>query len=63
MNDYEVIVNTELTAWQKKMMRRPGLLNSLSKKVQTKVNSWIPQKLPPGGELIIFFWPNKMENG
>ena len=37
MNDYEMIVNTELTAWQKKMMRRPGLLNSLSKKVQTKV--------------------------
>ena len=45
MNDYEVIVNTELTAWQKKMMRRPGLLNSLSKKVQTKVNSWIPEKV------------------
>ena len=27
------------------MLRRPGLLNSLSKKVQTKVNSWIPEKV------------------
>lgn len=45
MTDYEVTANTELTAWQKKMLRRPGLLNSLSKKVQTKVNSWIPEKV------------------
>ena len=45
MNDYEVIVSGELKAWQKKMMRKPGLLNSLSKAVQTKVNSWIPEKV------------------
>jgi len=45
MNEYEVKVNEELTIWQKKMLRRPGLLNSLSKKLQTKVNSWIPEKV------------------
>lgn len=32
-------------AWQKEMLRKPGLLNSLSKKVQTKINSWIPEKV------------------
>jgi hypothetical protein len=45
MTDYEVKVNAELTHWQKKMLRSPGLLNSLSKAVQTKVNSWIPEKV------------------
>lgn len=45
MNDYEVIVQEELKSWQKKMLRRPGLLNSLSKKLQTKMNSWIPEKV------------------
>ncbi len=45
MTGYEKIVGTELAAWQKKMLRRPGLLNSLSKKLQTKVNSWIPERV------------------
>jgi hypothetical protein len=45
MNDYEELVSTELKTWQKKMLRKPGLLNSLSKKIQTKVNSWIPEKV------------------
>ena len=45
MIDYEVSVSNELKAWQKKMLRRPGLLNSLSKKMQTKINSWIPEKV------------------
>lgn len=44
-NMYEKQVRTELNSWQKKMMRRPGLLNRLSKKVQTKINSWIPEKI------------------
>ena len=26
-------------------MRRPSLLNNLSKKIQTKINSWIPEKV------------------
>ena len=45
MDDYEVMASEELKTWQKKMLRRPGLLNSLSKAVQTKVNSWIPEKV------------------
>ncbi len=45
MTDYEEIVSTELKAWQKKMLKRPGLFNSLSKRIQTRVNSWIPEKV------------------
>lgn len=45
MNDYEVLVSAELKTWQKKMLRRPGILNKLSKKLQTKINSWIPEKV------------------
>ena len=42
---YEVLAYQELKAWQQKMLRRPSLLNKLSKKMQTKVNSWIPEKV------------------
>jgi hypothetical protein len=45
MDRYIRQVSSELNAWQKQMMRRPSFLNSLSKKVQTKVNSWIPEKV------------------
>lgn len=45
MTDYEDLVNAELRNWQKKMLKRPGLFNSLSKRIQTKVNSWIPEKV------------------
>ena len=31
--------------WQKKMLKRPSFFNNLSHKVQTKVNSWIPEKV------------------
>ncbi len=36
---------TELKVWQKKMLRRPSLLNNLSKKIQTKINTLIPEKV------------------
>ncbi|MEO5647410.1 MAG: EcsC family protein [Chitinophagaceae bacterium] len=45
MQIYEEIVKQELNAWQKKMQRRPGLVDRISKKMQTKVNSWIPEKV------------------
>ena len=45
MNAYDESVSVELKTWQKKMLRRPSLLNSLSKKIQTKINSWIPEKV------------------
>ncbi|HMK05153.1 MAG TPA: EcsC family protein [Ferruginibacter sp.] len=45
MNEYDQLVYKELAEWQKKMLRRPGLLNNLSKRVQTKINTWIPEKV------------------
>ena len=45
MDPYLRQISSELSAWQKQMMRRPSFFNNLSKKVQTKVNSWIPEKL------------------
>ena len=44
-NEYEVPVRKELAMWQNKMLRRPSLLNNLSKKIQTKINNWIPEKI------------------
>ena len=45
MSSYEMQVYSELKVWQKKMLRRPSLLNNLSKKIQTKINTWIPEKV------------------
>ncbi|MBD0368718.1 MAG: EcsC family protein, partial [Flavisolibacter sp.] len=42
---YEQTILPELRAWQQKMIRQPSLLNQLSKKVQTKLNSYIPEKV------------------
>jgi len=44
-NSYEEIVDAELKTWQKKMLRRPSLFSKFSKKIQTKTNSWIPEKV------------------
>jgi EcsC protein family len=45
MDWYEKEVNAELLKWQQEMMRRPSLLNKLSKRLQTKINTWIPEKV------------------
>jgi len=45
MEAYEQSVLDELRTWKIKMQRRPGLLNNLSKRIQTKINSWIPEKV------------------
>lgn len=45
MHHYLQQVSSELSEWQDKMQRRPSLLNKLSKRMQTKVNSWIPEKV------------------
>ena len=44
MTDYEEKVLDELRAWERKLVKRSGMLNRLSKKTQTKVNSFIPEK-------------------
>jgi hypothetical protein len=35
----------ELKVWQYKMLWKPSFFNNLSKKMQIKVNSWIPEKV------------------
>jgi hypothetical protein len=45
MDDYQEQINTELSAWQRQMLQRPTIMNRLSKSVQVKMNSWIPEKI------------------
>src|ERR1044072_136049 len=45
MTNYDQIMRRELFTWQRKMMRKPGILNRLSKKAQDKLNSIIPEKV------------------
>ena len=45
MSDYKNQVTGELKSWQRKMLRRPSFINALSKKMQTKINSYIPEKI------------------
>lgn len=45
MQNYEDHARKELADWQNKMLRKPGLFNNLSKKVQIKLNSYIPEKV------------------
>lgn len=42
---YEQMAFEELKHWQKKMQRKPSLLNRLSKKAQTRLNRYIPEKV------------------
>lgn len=45
VHSYEDIAGSELKTWQRKMLRRPSLFSNVSKKIQTKINSWIPEKI------------------
>ena len=45
MDQYHELVFSQLSSWQKQMLRKPSLLNNLSKKVQTKLNTLIPEKI------------------
>jgi hypothetical protein len=42
---YEELIATELKAWQRKMLSRPSMFNKLSKRLQVKINSYIPEKV------------------
>ncbi len=44
-SEYELEAQRELMAWQKKMLQRPSMINALSKRIQVKINSWIPEKV------------------
>ena len=45
MTAYEQSILEELRTWQVKMQKRPSIFNKLSKRVQTKINTWIPEKV------------------
>ena len=45
MDMYNNMIAAELTRWEKKMLRKPSLLNKFSKRIQVKINSWIPEKI------------------
>lgn len=46
--NYEDRLLYELTIWKRKMLRKPGMLNHMSKTLQDKINSWIPEKVHQG---------------
>jgi hypothetical protein len=45
MTDHDAQVKEELARWQQKMMRKPSVVNRLTRSMQTKVNSIIPEKV------------------
>jgi len=42
---YDKSVKIEMRKWQQQMLSKPSLFNRLSKGMQTKVNTWIPEKI------------------
>eukprot|EP01035_Chromulina_nebulosa_P047244 gene47244-64022_t len=44
MTAYEKIKMRELQKWQKEMLRKPNFINKMAKKLQAKMNSFIPEK-------------------
>src|SRR6478736_9277508 len=45
MQTYSIHALQELKSWQKKMQSKPSFTNRLAKKMQTKMNSLLPEKL------------------
>ncbi|MCU7547703.1 EcsC family protein [Chitinophagaceae bacterium LB-8] len=45
MTYYEQMAGRELASWKYKMTRRPSIFNKISSRVQTKLNSYIPEKI------------------
>lgn len=45
MDEYQNQIRSELSVWQKQMLQQPSLVNWLSKKVQVRINMWIPEKV------------------
>lgn len=44
MREYELKAYHEIEEWKRRINKRSSMLNRLSKKAQTKVNSIIPEK-------------------
>ena len=45
MDNYEKNIQKQVQAWRKEMLRKPSFFNALSKRLQTKINSYIPEKV------------------
>lgn len=45
MDKYQKDALIQLSVWKNKMIRRPSVINKLAKKLQTKINTWIPDKV------------------
>jgi hypothetical protein len=45
MDLYQQQILSELILWQKQMLKEPSFFNNLSKKIQTRINNWIPEKI------------------
>lgn len=45
MNEYELKVYGEVVEWKRKLTRRSGMMNRISKKAQGKINEIIPEKV------------------
>ena len=48
LNKYEDQIRTEVLFWQRKMTSAPSFTDRLSKKVQDKINGYIPEKVHKG---------------
>lgn len=45
MNKYQQQIELELHFWKLEVMKKPSLMGNIATKVQTKINSYIPQKV------------------
>ena len=50
---YEQLAVKEMKAWQKRMSRRPGMIDNATKRLQVKMNSFIPEKVHQGITAVI----------
>jgi hypothetical protein len=48
MTAYETDIKNQLQKWENKMQSRPSMMDKLAKKIQTKINSYIPEKVHGG---------------
>ena len=44
-SEYNLLAFTEMNIWKNRMIRKPNLVNKLSKKTQDKINALIPEKI------------------
>lgn len=50
---YRKKITRELRVWQREMLQEPGYFNGMARKLQTKINSLIPEKIHEGITAVI----------